>query len=193
MRRQLTKAQRVNGRISFERQQAFDQLQRVFPQDEQGQQQNIDPVKLAREISYVERVTEKANEIVKTGSTRFHDFSEAVASVNREAGPMFHPNGTPTALGDAILDAEDAPALIKFLADNDDVASELENLSPTQLGRRIGRIEAQMAAKPASKPVSKAPTPAKPLGATRGTANLADASMEEYVQMRKAQGARWAK
>lgn len=191
LRRQLTKAQRVNGRISFERQQAFEQLQQFAPQEQQPQ--GVDPYRLAQEISKIERVTEKANDIFKVGSAKFPDFNEAVASVNREAGPMFHPNGRPTALGDAILDAEDPAGIIKFLADNDDVASELENLSPAQLGRRIGRIEAQMAAKPAPRPVSKAPTPAKPIGATRGTANLADLPMDEYVQQRKAQGARWAK
>lgn len=192
LRRQLTKAQRVNGRLSAERQQAYEQIQRFAPQEEQ-QPQQVDPYRLAQEISKIERVTEKANDIAKAGSARFPDFNDAVAAVNREAGPMFHPNGRPTALGDAILDSDDAPALIKFLADNDDIASELENLSPAQLGRRIGRIEAQMSTKPAPKPVSKAPTPAKPIGATRGTANLADLPMDEYVQLRKAQGARWAR
>lgn len=194
LRRQLTKAQRVNGRISFERQQAFEQLQQFAPQGQQDQApQNVDPYRLAQEISKIERVTEKANDIAKAGTARFPDFNDAVAAVNREAGPMFHPNGRPTALGDAILDSDDAPALIKFLADNDDIASELENLSPAQLGRRIGRIEAQMSSKPAPKPVSRAPTPAKPIGATRGAANLADLPMDEYIQQRRAQGARWAK
>jgi hypothetical protein len=66
-------------------------------------------------------------------------------------------------------------------------------LTPAQLGRRIGRIEAQIASKPQPKPVSKAPPPARPIGATRSSGNLADMDMDAYVQARKAQGARWAR
>ena len=65
------------------------------------------------------------------------------------------------------LDSDDPKALIWHLNQNPDLASELADLTPAQLGRRIGRIEAQMSTKPQPKPVSKAPAPARP--ATRST------------------------
>jgi len=155
----------------------------------------VDPVALAKEISAVERVTEKANRIAAEGEKLFKgEFREALSAVVEEAGPLFDPRGKATAIGEAILDAEEPAKLLHYLGKNPDIAAELQGLSPTQLGRRIGRIEAQMAYKPAPTPVSKAPTPAKPLGASRSSSgNLADAPMEEYVAMRKAQGARWAR
>lgn len=203
LRRQLTKAQRINGKLSYEAQQLQEQIRQYAPpQTEQyEQQQQVDPIKLAREIATVEKVTEKSNAVFGDGVKRFgkEDFGAAVQTVIQEAGPLFQPIapgaqiGKPTPLGEAILESEDAPSLIKFLAENPDVAAELEGLSPAQLGRKIGRIEAQMSAKPQPKPVSKAPQPAKPISASRGQPSLENASMDEYIAMRKAQGARWAR
>jgi len=154
----------------------------------------VDPVALAKEIATVERVTEKANSIANDGEKRFAgEFKAALATVVEEAGQLFDQKGRPTSLGDAILDAEDPAALLHHLGQNPDLAAELSGLSPAQLGRRIGRIEASMATKPPPKPVSKAPEPARPIGATRGTPNLADMDMDAYVAARKAQGARWAR
>lgn len=195
LRRQLSKAQRVNGRLSQETQQAREQLQRFAPNDEAQPASDVNPVEIARELVKIERVTEKANGIAKAGETTYGkaEFREAVQAVNEEAGPMFDQQGRPTALGDAILDSDDPKALIWHLNQNPDLASDLADLTPAQLGRRIGRIEAQMSSKPTPKPVSRAPAPARPIGATRSSGNLADMDMDSYVQARKAQGARWAR
>lgn len=159
------------------------------------QQQQIDPVALAREIATVERVTEKSNSVARDGEQRFAgEFRESLRTVAEEAGPLFDQRGRPTAIGEAVLDAEDPAGLLHYLGKNPDLAADLSGLSPAALGRRIGRIEAQMAAKPQPKPVSKAPEPAKPIAASRsGKTDLGSMSMEEYVAARKAQGARWAR
>jgi len=158
------------------------------------QQQQIDPVALAREIATVERVTEKSNSVAKDGEARFAgEFRESLRTVAEEAGPLFDQRGRPTAIGEAVLDAEDPAGLLHYLGKNPDLAADLQGLSPAALGRRIGRIEAQMSAK-TPKPVSKAPEPAKPIAANRsGKTDLSSMSMEEYVAARKAQGARWAR
>lgn len=192
LRRQLTKAQRANGRLSQETQQ-FREQQRQPAEDMPAG--DVNPLEIARELVKIERVTDKANGIAKAGEQAYGkaEFREAVQAVNDEAGPMFDQHGRPTALGDAILDSDDSKALIWHLHQNPELAAELADLTPAQLGRRLGRIEAQMGTKPQPKPVSKAPAPARPIGATRSSGNLADMDMDAYVQARKAQGARWAR
>jgi BMFP domain-containing protein YqiC len=167
---------------------------RVSGEPEQ-QAGNIDPMALAREIAAVDRITEKSNAIAKDGEKRFAgEFREALATVQEEAGALFHSNGKATAIGEVILDSDDPAALLHHLGKNPDLAADLQGLSAAQLGRRIGRIEAQMASKPPqTKPVSKAPDPVKPLGSNRSVGNIADMDMDAYVQARKAQGARWAR
>lgn len=162
---------------------------------QQEQHHEVDPIALAKQIATVERVTEKANRIADEGEKLFKgEFRAALNAVTEEAGALFDQRGLPTAIGEAILDADSPAKLLHHLGKNPDLAAELQGLSPAQLGRRIGRIEAEMNAKPAVKAVSKAPDPARPIGATRsGSNNLADMSMEEYVAARKAQGARWAR
>jgi hypothetical protein len=159
------------------------------------QAKQVDPVALAREIATVERVTEKANDIARDGEKRFaSDWRPALEAIAEEAGPLFEKSGKPTAIGEAILDAEDPAALLHHLGKNPDLAAELQGLSPAQLGRRIGRIEAQMSATPPPKPVSKAPEPARPIGATSGgTMDPAKMTMAEYKAYRKGQGASWAR
>lgn len=155
----------------------------------------VDPHALAREIATVEKVTEKANNVAAQGEKRFgEEFGRAIAAVTEEAGPLFDRKGLPTAIGEAVLDADDPAALLHHLGKNPDLAAELQNLSPAKLGRRILQIEGQMQAKPAPKPVSGAPAPVKPIGASNGgAANPASMTMAEYKAFRKAQGASWAR
>lgn len=154
--------------------------------------QQVDPYEVAKEIARVERVTEKANGIAQDGEQRFKaEFRTALETVVEEAGQLFDKKGLPTHLGEAILESDDAAALLHHLGTNPDLAAELNGLSPAQLGRRIERIEAQMKAKPQPKPVSKAPEPARPISASRSSGSLADLSMDEYIATRRAQGAKY--
>lgn len=159
------------------------------------QPETVDPHALAREIATIEKVTERSNNVAKEGEKRFgEEFGRAIAAVVEEAGPLFDRKGLPTAIGDAVLDADDPAALLHHLGKNPDLAADLQNLSPARLGRRIAQIEAQMQAKPAPKPVSGAPAPVKPIGAASGgQPNPASMSMAEYKAFRKAQGASWAR
>jgi hypothetical protein len=200
LRRQVTKSHRTQGRMH----QETVELRERLAQLEQAQagmtdgdkpKAEIDPVKLAREIATIERVTEKANAVAKDGQKRFSDFNDALTTLREEAGDLFDKKGLPTAIGEAILDADDPAALIHFLGANDDLAAELEGLSPAALGRRIAKYEARMNAEPKAKPLSKASEPIAPL---KGTANAAVKSLEqmsqaEYEAHRKKSGARWAR
>lgn len=148
----------------------------------------VDPVALAREIATVERITERSNNVARDGEKRFSgEFRVALATVRDEAGELFHPSGKPTALGEAILDAEDPAGLLHYIGTNPDIASELQGLSAAAIGRRIGRIEAQMSAKP-RQASSNAPRPHTPVKAAGGgpkdPATMSDA---EFAAWRREQ------
>lgn len=203
LRRKATKADRVGARLHQELQaerQRVAAYEARQPQDPQAKPQpaQVDPYELAREIASLEKITEKSNDVAKQGKTRFADFGTALSTVIDEAGPLIHGEGRlqghPTPLGEAILDAEDPPALLHFLGSNPALAEELDGLSPTQLGRRIERFEAQMKARP-TKPVSQAPAPIKPIagGSAATNVDLDKADMATYKAARAKQGARWAR
>ena len=144
------------------------------PDEQQPQQRQIDPIALATEIATIREVTSKSNAIAKDGASRFTDFSAALRTVNEEAGQLFTPHGRPTAIGEAVLSADDPAALLHHLGTNPDVAAELADLTPIQAARRIARIEIEMSKKPEPKQ-SLAPKPITPSrGISRDTGALSD-------------------
>lgn len=106
---------------------------------------------------------------------------------------------TPVArhLFEALIDSENGPALAYHLAKHPDEAQRLNGLAPLAAARELGRLEARLSGSPAAataKPVSKAPAPITPVTGGRSTEpDMAKVGMDEYVQRRKAQGARWAR
>lgn len=128
------------------------------PQEQQLDERSIE--KRALEIARRAQVADKSNSVYTSGKKAFPDFDQALTTVIAEAGPLIDRAGLPTALGEAVLDAEKPEALIHYLGKNPEVAEELAGLSPTQLARRLVRIEDQMNAKPK---VSAAPQPLKPV------------------------------
>jgi hypothetical protein len=66
------------------------------------------------------------------------------------------------AMADAIMDSDEAGALMYYLGTNLDIARKIYHMSPAKAGREIQRIEDQLIAerkRAAQKPVSKAPPP----------------------------------
>lgn len=149
--------ERAEAQQLRERLRQYEQSQ----QQEEPQQYAPDPLTLAKEISKIERVTERANTVAKDGEKRFTDFRQAVTAVVQEIGPLFDQIGRPTPISEAILDSDDAAGLLHYLGTNPDAAADLEGLTPAQLGRRIALIEARM--KDAARPKqSAAPKPVSP-------------------------------
>lgn len=186
------------ARAAEERAQAYEQRLQQYeaPQQEEPRQLRQEDVlaladRMATEKLEVQRLQSHVQTVLSEGKA-IPGFDTACNVVNEEV-PFYDQRGKPTPFLQAVLDS-DAPAkLLHHLGTNPDLAAELSALSPAQMGRRLGRIEAQLSTKPAPKAVSRAPDPAKPIGATRGGSNLADLPMDEYIQQRKAQGARWAR
>ncbi len=99
---------------------------------------------ISRRAKFDERVTQFA--------TTVEDYHDVVTE------------GTPIsdAMADAIMDSDEAGALMYYLGSNRDVAMKLYYLSPAKAGREIQKIEDRLVAerkKAAEKPVSKAPEP----------------------------------
>ena len=81
---------------------------------------------------------------------------------------------------DAIIESENGPKILYWLAENTDFAKKLADMSVVSAVREIGKIEARFekAKDPETKPVvgkSKAPAPINPL---RGAVNTVDANMD---------------
>lgn len=157
------------------------------PAQSPRQQQQVDPMALAREIAHVERVAEKSNDIVKVGQKSYQDFMPTVKVLAEEVGELFDEIGRPKPVMEAVLDSEKPAELLYFLGKNPDLASELVGLSPAQLGRRIARLETQMAdqAKPKT---SAAPRPLDPVrGGSSDTELRSDLSTDEWMRRREKQ------
>lgn len=99
------------------------------------------------------------------------------------------------AIAQAIIDSDIPAKIMVHLSSNPEEADRIARLSPARQAAEIGKIEARLATTPAKVKASNAPDPIKPVGARNGATNgnLATASMDDYIAMRKQQGAKWAR
>lgn len=192
LRRKATKADRVNARIN----QELEQYRAANPKPATAPGAQVNPFELADAIATARQIADKSNGVAKAGKERFSaTWDQSLSTVISEAGPLIDQKTMlPTPLGEAILDSDDAAALIAHIGSDPSLAEELSELTPAQLGRRIARIEAEMAVKTA-KPSSKAPPPINPLAGNTSAANvdLENLPMDKYQEARAKQGARWAR
>lgn len=123
-------------------------------------------------------------------------------------------------IGEQLLDSEIGPQIAYHLTKNPELAAKLNAMTPVQAAKEIGKLEAQLTKPAAATPapaapadpgtvtpappapasntqnrrVSAAPPPMKPAAPGRSTqADLAKVGMDEYVEIRRAQGASWAR
>lgn len=100
------------------------------------------------------------------------------------------------ALGTALQESDIGPQLAYHMAKNPEVAERLNGLPERQMLRELGRLEASLttSSPPAPARVSSAPPPIKPVGqSAAGVPDMAKMPMDEYIKLRKAQGAGWAR
>jgi hypothetical protein len=91
----------------------------------------------------------------------------------------------------ALMDSDRGPELAYHMAQHPELAAELNKLSPVKAAMTLGRLETTLAA-PAAKPATKAPAPINPIrSAPARQADFAKASMDDYIEMRRKQGARY--
>ena len=152
------------------RQQLAELQQRISQQDEDGEpakrvsESDIERIaaQRAEEIARQKAIGKRVGEVLKEGS-KLDGFNEAVDAV-AEVVPFTDKRGKPTPFIEAVLDSDNPAQLLKYLGDNPEIAENLADLSPAQLGRRIGKLEEKLAgAKKVS--ASSAPKPLQPIKA----------------------------
>lgn len=163
-----------------------EQLRQRLEKPEASEAPPDDPVSIAREISRIERFTEKSNELVSKGQKAHPDYMLALKDLASEVGDFVARNGAPSKFMEVVLEVSDAPdALLYHLGKNTDLAEELAGLNQIQLAKKLSRIERDMAEALAPKR-STAPAPLKPVvgaaPAKKSPENMTDA---EYARWRK--------
>lgn len=155
--------------------------------------QELDPAQIervvrqqAQEIAHAQRITEKCNAIADEGKRLAPDFDRALQTLTAEAGPLFERNGRPTPLMNVILESDKPAKLLHHLGTNPDLAADLADLTPTQLARKLDRIERDMSesAKPKTSQAPKPLTPVKGANTSKDPSSMTDA---EFAAWRKAQ------
>lgn len=180
MQRRLEKAQRNNYKLHAELEQLRSQPRQEQTEHEQPTEDRIRQE--AKRMVEIERINARCDDIVAEGVKKFKGFDNSVKAIQEEA-PLFDQRGAPTALLEAVLDADKPAELLHYLGSNPDLAAELADLSPVRQAKRIGQIELEM--REAKKP-SGAPKPLEPVkqasSVKKSPAEMSDA---EYAKWRK--------
>ena len=199
--------------------------QRQTPQTT-AQAPEDEPVKSLKDFNYDEkafldysekRATARAEKAAKAVAERYRKEQEAISRrakfderVEAFAATVddYHEvvtDATPVSEGmaDAIMDSDEAGALMYYLGQNPDVARKLYYLSPAKAGRELQKLEDRLVSerkKAAEKPVSKAPPPAPKIDAVEPSVNVSTLSPEadklstkEWVSRERKRLARKAK
>jgi hypothetical protein len=158
------------------------QLQQQQPKGQDEPSKGIDPRevdRLANERAQVlhrqQSVAQRANAVLQ-GGKKLQGFDQAVNAVADEV-PFTDSKGRPTPFIEAVLDAEKPAELLHWLGNNPDEAAALANLSPTQLGRRLAKLEDRIAVEAKDK-TSAAPKPLKAV-VTRGDVQKDEGAMTD--------------
>ena len=116
----------------------------------------------ARELNEIAQINKRCDEIAELGGKESKEFIKAWRDVGEELGKTFDSRGRPTAVMEALLDADAPHKLILYLAKNLDIAGELADMTQTKRIRRIVEIEREMSEAKTPKQ-SSAPKPAQPV------------------------------
>ncbi len=119
-------------------------------------------------------------------------YSEATKTDPNFDREVFDEIVTP-AVAQAIIDSDIPAKIMTHLTSNPDEFARIASLSPARQAAEIGKLEDKLAAVKVK--TSNAPEPIKPVGTRSGSGNvkLENASMDDYIALRKQQGARWAR
>jgi hypothetical protein len=141
------------------------------------------------QATHQESQRESAEKLAKTTEKLYAEASKQ-PGFDREAFdelPLSKP------IVEALIDSDQAPQLMAYMAAHPDEVARIADLKPGRQAAELGKLEAKLAATPPVK-TSKAPDPITPVGSGKTPVhNLASASVDEYIQMRKKQGAAWAR
>jgi len=176
--------------------------QRQTPSQPAQQVEDDAPVKTLRDfngdetawLKYTEaRLTAKADKAAKAAGERYRLEQEAVSRrakfderVEQFAKTVddYHDvvtDSTPVSEGmaDALLDSDEAGAILYYLGNNPEEARKLYHMTPAKAGRELQKLEDRLVTerkKAAEKPVSKAPPPAPKIEAAEASLHISASS-----------------
>lgn len=95
-------------------------------------------------------------------------------------------------IAQALIDSDEAPKLMAYMASNPEEVERISALSPARQAAELGKLEAKLTSVPAK--TSKAPAPIAPVGGAKTTTkNIANMSQSEYEAHRMKQNPAWAR
>jgi chromosome segregation ATPase len=185
MERRINRKHAEAAEAKAERDFLREQLQKYEAQREPEETTEVDPKQFERavsqkaaELAESREFDRQCNEVAAKGAKKFSDFQDAVNALTAEL-PLFDKRG-PTAAMKVVLEADKPEALLHYLGKNLDLASELADLTPTQLSRRLDRIEREMAT-PKTSAAPKPLDPVKPQATASNQPRDSD-SVEEWMR-----------
>lgn len=192
IRKLQRRIERLSGKVGAaarERDMLKEQLSKL-PQGEDFENEPSDDIETkaeakAREILRTQTLNEKAAATLKAGK-KIEGFSEALETLREEVA-FTDAKQRVTPFFEALLDADNPARVIHYLGQNPDEAAEFEGLTPTQIGRRLAKLESKLDGDAKAK-TSSAPPPLKPVrGTAPDTGGLDDPGLsdDEWIRRRE--------
>lgn len=191
IRKLQRRIERLSGKVGAaarERDMLKEQLSQIPQGEDSGQPSDDIETKAeakAREILRTQTLNERAAATLKAGK-RIEGFSEALETLREEVA-FTDAKGRVTPFFEALLDADNSARVIHYLGQNPDEAAEFEGLTPTQIGRRLAKLESKLDGEAKAK-TSSAPPPLKPVrGTAPDTGGLDDPGLsdDEWIRRRE--------
>lgn len=157
---------------------------------------DFDQARFQREWYSYQRTQEKKQEAEQKRQQAFAEKESAFRAEHPDYDTVVRNPTLPITqqVAEVILDTDDPPAIAYYLGQNPEEAAAIAQMTPHQIGRAIGRIEAKLSAPPASdaprqpepKAVTKAPAPVTTLSGSPAVKKSYDElSPKEYDEQRR--------
>jgi hypothetical protein len=208
----IVKKEKARAEAKAER-RVLKALERLTPQQQPAQQQfqapqDARPTRLNGEgdDAYLDRLTDwkldqrdrassqqKAQEQTQTIAKKTENMYAEAAKLPGFDREEFDALPLTPVLAETLIDSDQAAQLMAYMSAHPEDVARIAALSPARQAAEIGKLETKLATAPKT---SKAPAPISPIGSRGSAANSADLAnlpMDQYVEARKKQGARWAR
>ena len=117
--------------------------------------------------------------------------AEKLSGFNKQTfEEVLQDHGTPV-MAQALIDSDVSPQLMAWMSGHPEEVERISKLAPARQAAEIGKVEAKLSA---PRVIKDAPTPIKTVSGAGAVTNgdPSKMNMDEYMAMRKKQGARWA-
>jgi hypothetical protein len=158
---------------------------------------DFDPVEFQRRWYQYQRTQEKQQEATQAQQRKFTEREAAFRAEHPDYDAVARNPALPITqqVAEIILETDDPPAVAYYLGQNPEEAAAIAQMTPHQIGRAIGRIEAKLSAptpaseaprQPEPKTVTKAPAPVTTLsGSPAVKKSYEEMSPKEYDAVRR--------